>query len=311
MAAFSIHRSPGSVAKISGSTVVTVGNFDGLHLGHQELLKAVVARKKASGAARAAVVSFYPHPAVVLGQAREIPKISALPETVRILTEIGIDQLLLLHFTKDLAALDAATFCSRFFFESLGATEAVLGPDARIGKGREGTVQVIQEIFQKNGGRVSVVPFLEQQAEKLSSRGVRTLISEGDVRRAAQWLGRPFRIIGRVKRGAARGRTIGIPTANLGTGKQVTPKFGVYATRTLVSGREYPSVTNIGVRPTFGAASLAIESHLLDYSGPSFYGQRIEIAFIERLRDEKKFTGIDQLKAQIARDIELARGILC
>lgn len=294
---------------------VTIGNFDGLHLGHQEVISKLVSmvRQAAAGSGgqgTAVVLSFYPHPSVVLGKAPRIPQITPLHQKASILEASGVTRFVLVHFTPTLARLSAGEFLDRYILGALGATHAVLGPDTALGKNREGGKEFIAEHLSRAGVVIDTVEFKAELGERVSSRRIRALIDAGDVGAAGMLLGRPYALEGRVQKGQALGRSIGIPTANLCASDQVMPRNGVYASLVrLPNGVQCPAVTNIGVRPTVSKEDrVGIESHLLGYSG-DLYGQRIEVALVERIRDERKFSGVAELTTQIAADITKAKEI--
>jgi riboflavin kinase/FMN adenylyltransferase len=205
------------------------------------------------------------------------------------------------------ASLSAETFLVEMLVNSLKIDTLVIGADARVGKGGAGTAPIIQEIMQKHGAKVLIQEFEHTEGAKVGSREIRQFISEGKVEAANLLLGRPFAIEGIIQHGAGRGSTIGIPTANINTTRQILPQGGVYATQTLLRGVLCPSITNIGIRPTFGGSQIVVESHLLGYSGGDFYNSRVEVAFLKKIREERKFGSPAELVAQIRVDIDAAR----
>ena len=283
-----------------GSVSVTFGSFDGLHRGHQELINAL-------GTQHRVVLSFYPHPAQALGKVPRIPRISTLRQDLCLLSSLGVHDFVLLQFTKRLAELSAADFIKNILLEGLGASEIVVGPDARFGAEAKGDLDFLKRLSTQLGFKLKTLSFTEVDGAKISSREIRREISAGLMQEAARSLGRCFCYQGRVVRGEGRGRKIGIPTANIGCSDQIVPGRGVYLTQAKFAGGEYLAVTNIGIRPTFNGQHETIEAHLLDYSGLEFYGARIELKFIEKIREEKKFSGIAELVAQIEQDIAYAR----
>ena len=282
------------------SVSVTFGSFDGLHLGHQELIKALSAKNRL-------VLSFYPHPAEALGKVPSIPRISTLRQDLELLSSLEVNQFVLLRFSKQVAELSATDFVKDILLKGLGATEIVVGPDARFGAGAKGDLAFLKKLSDQFGFKLKTVSFAESAGAKISSREIRREIAAGFVQAAAKSLGRAFCYQGRVVRGEGRGRKIGIPTANISCSDQIVPGRGVYLTKAKIFDRDYVAVTNIGVRPTFNGQNETIEAHLLDYSGLEFYGSRIELKFIEKIREEKKFNGIADLVAQIEQDIAYAR----
>ena len=297
--------------QISGPVVATLGNFDGIHLGHQALLKSVIEVQKKlkinSIDAKTALVSFYPHPAIVLGKATKIPALTNISKKIEILSEIGIDYLYLIHFTKKFSEYSAEYFIENILRKMIQVSHLVIGPDARVGRDAEGTADNIKKLGDKYSIETTILPFEEVDGQRMSSRGIRVLIEAGDCAQARLLLGRAFSIKGRVVRGNNRGKSLGFPTANTKVAaSQLIPADGVYATYVKLNDREYRAVTNIGVRPTFANTGRTIETYLIDYNGGDFYSDKIELLFIQRIRDEKPFNDISQLIEQIQADVELA-----
>jgi len=310
-----ILRDPRGWSSGPGPVGVTIGNFDGVHTGHQEVirqLKALVEEAAVDSAApgRVVVISFYPHPGVVLGRAESIPLITPLRLKCSLLSEMGVTDLILLRFTPRLAKLSAAEFLDYYLLKVLRVTHAVLGPDTALGRNREGGREFIEQHLRKAGVIVESVPFREDLGARISSRRIRQLIEQGEVEQAGQLLGRSYTLIGRVIKGDSRGRLLGSPTANIAPGSQIMPGNGVYASVVRVTqGGQFPAVTNIGVRPTFGAHGVSVESHLLGFTG-DLYGQRIEVGLVAKIRDERRFASAAELSAQIKMDISRAKEIL-
>jgi riboflavin kinase/FMN adenylyltransferase len=256
-------------------------------------------------------VTFYPHPNVVLGRTVAQTTLSPLRVKARVLAEHGIEHLVLLHFTKTLARMRAKDFIRAVLWEQLGIQHLVIGPDAHVGVKREGTPDVIVSEFLGAGRTAEVLPFVEVGRERVSSREVRAALEEGVVERAQQLLGRPYEISGRVVRGDGRGKGIGFPTANIAYGRAQLPRFGVYGGLVVVDGTtSHRAVCNIGIRPTFQGQRPAVEAFLPDFQGEDFYGQRVSLKLLSRIRDERRFSGVEELKAQIASDVaEVCRRI--
>lgn len=298
-----------AISKHQAASVVTIGNFDGVHLGHQQLIARVVSRARELGA-RATVVSFYPHPAEVISPRGKVGRLTTTRQKLNILGALGVESLCMVHFTKALSALSAEQFILALLRNRLNATELIIGPDARFGRGREGTPDIVRQLAQKFGCGLAVVPFEEVGNAVISSRRIRGLLDAGEVAQAATLLGRPYTMRTRVRRGQGKGAGLGFPTANATLGAQIVPLNGVYATKSLLAGQWHPSVTNIGVRPSFGGTSLQVETHLINFESRPLYGQALEIAFIERLREEKRFASLDQLSEQIRQDVAKAKLLL-
>ncbi len=300
-------RYPQDIPPSLRAGVITLGNFDGVHLGHEHVLSSV--RAAANGDSRT-VVSFYPHPLQVLRRADDVRSITSLREKRERLGQLGIDLLYLIHFTPQLAQMTAQAFIEKVFVKALGARMLVVGEDAALGRGREGDIPFLQKNLPTYGISLHVVPKLDTSAGRPSSRAIRTLIACGDVKGACALLGRPFSISARVGHGDKRGGAIGFPTMNIAAGRRLLPARGVYACRATIGGTPHPAVANIGTRPTFNGLGERLEVHVLDCDPGPMYGRRVEIAFVDRLRDEQRFASVDELRAQIARDVIQARALL-
>ena len=292
-------------AQLTG-TWLTIGVFDGVHRGHQEIIHQLTAGARANGAP-AVVLTFSPHPASVLA-GRDIKLLTTPEERAEILFGMGVDVVVDLPFTRELAEHSAEDFMAGLQ-QHLGLRQLLIGYDFALGKGRAGNFERLSHIGQDLGYQVSAVSALRHAEQVISSSLIRQDIAAGDVSGAAAKLGRPYAISGPVIPGDGRGRTIGIPTANLDTpADKAVPLNGVYACQALVNGQMQRAVANIGLRPTFtnGEALPRVEAHLLDYTS-DLYGKTISLQFIERLRGEQKFASIEALVAQIHADIEKAR----
>lgn len=288
--------------------VLTIGVFDGVHLGHQALISEVIRQAKDSGAL-SGVVTFAGHPRQVLGKHKELPHLTSLDQRIRLIEGNGVDHVIKLTFTRELASLPATDFI-RQLVKHLILTGLVVGPDFALGKGREGNIEALKAMGEKLGFRVTVVPPRLINGHKVSSTLVRKAMAESDMTRVHDLLGRYFSLEGRVVRGEGRGASLGIPTANLEIAPdQALPADGVYATIACVNDKPVPSITNIGTRPTFGVGRRTVETHLLDFQD-QIYGHQLEIAIIEQIRPEEKFATVDELLIQIKGDIAKARRIL-
>jgi riboflavin kinase/FMN adenylyltransferase len=286
------------------NTVVTVGTFDGVHQGHRALMDTVVKKAKSRGA-RSVVVSFDPHPREILNPDKSgIKLLTTLAERVEILEDLGIDILLVIPFDRDFSLLSSEEFVRDIIYEKIGVSEFVIGYDHHFGKDREGTIDTIRRLGDELGFDAYVVSKQEMGEVTISSTIIRKILAEeGKVEKAAQYLNRPYLLNGIVMHGAERGRDIGFPTANLRPEHEnkVVPKNGVYAVRVRVAGEWFGGMMNIGVRPTFNDQHKALEVHIFDFD-EKIYGQTIQVRFIERIRDEIKFDGIEALKAQLQKD---------
>jgi riboflavin kinase / FMN adenylyltransferase len=295
-----------NAAEIKRPAIVTLGVYDGLHLGHQHIMATVVARARATGYA-ATVLTFSPHPRAVLHPETAPPLLQTFEQKAEGMEILGIDQLIVMEFTRELAALSAEEFTSQVLCDALAAREIYLGKGFAFGRGREGNIDKLMELSARYGFVASEVSEILLRGRRISSTLVRRLIKAGRMNLARRLLGRSYGVEGRVIEGRKLGRELQFPTANLAPQNAVIPADGVYITLALVDGEWRRSVTNIGLRPTFeGLNERMIECHLLDFQG-DLYGRNIRMRFLRRLREEQKFPSLDALKAQIARDSLRAR----
>jgi riboflavin kinase/FMN adenylyltransferase len=285
--------------------VISVGNFDGLHLGHQKILHEVIARARAQQAI-AGVITFNPHPLKVLRPGHAPLLVETLAQRIQGFSAIGLEAALVLHFDRALAARTPEQFVTSALVEGLRTAEVLVGRNFRFGYQNQGDVETLRELGSRFGFSVEIVEPVIIDGEFVSSSAVRTAVSEGRVAHAARLLGRPFSLTGEIVHGAGRGSTVLFPTLNLAPEQELLPKVGVYATETLVEGRLYRSATNVGFRPTFDGTLLAVETHLFEFSRKLSEGP-MEVRFWEHLRDEKKFSGPAELRNQIAADIREIR----
>jgi len=287
------------------STAVTIGNFDGVHRGHQKILHAVTDRARLGGW-MSAVLTFDPHPVRVLRGDNGPYLLSTLDQRLRAFETMGIDATLLLRFDEHLARLTPEEFARSFLCSAMRARAVLVGENFRFGHRQSGDVRHLAEFGREMGFEVQVVPPVTQDGVVVSSTAVRQALREGRVNDAHEMLGRAYAVEGRIAVGTGTGRRFVVPTLNLETPQEMLPKMGVYATKVFIAGRSYHAVTNIGMRPTFEGKRLAIESHLFEFSETLTEGP-MEVRFWQRLRDEQKFSGPEELKAQILRDIETAQ----
>jgi riboflavin kinase / FMN adenylyltransferase len=295
--------------ELTGSHV-TMGSFDGVHLGHARLIRSMVDAAEAAGMT-SLVVTFFPHPSVVLRGRQPALYITTVEEKSELIHRLGVNHVISLPFDRELAAVTASDFLGRMLTR-LRLRCLYIGEDFALGHGREGNRHYLEQRSQSDGFQLQVVPPLSIDGEVVSSTRVREALRSGDVSRAARYLGRPFVIPGKVMRGAGRGRRLGIPTANLAVWEErAYPGSGVYACWAEFEGRRWQAVTNIGFRPTFEQETPhpIIEAHLLDF-GQDLYDQELRLVFLERLRDERRFDGPEALREQISRDIRRARDLL-
>jgi len=290
------------------NTVITIGVFDGVHLGHR-LLISKVKEKAADKGLESAVVTFLHHPRLILGHQSHITFITTIEERVKLLKSLGMDHVVALSFTHELARLNAREYIG-LMIKYLKMRELVVGPDFALGKGREGNIPSLQSLSGVLGFGIEVVPPLLSQGEVISSTAIRGALARGEIGKINKFLGRRFSFSGQVEHGDARGKTLGYPTANLlPEEEQAIPADGVYACYAVLDNTRYKVVLNIGVRPTFRGERHLIEAHIMDFSG-NIYGQELTIELVDRLRDEMKFPGPEELKAQLSKDVELAKVLL-
>jgi riboflavin kinase/FMN adenylyltransferase len=291
-----------------GGTVVTIGNFDGVHLGHREIFRRVVgcARQRQ---ALATVITFEPHPLRLLAPQQAPPRINTPEEKVRLIRASCIDLLLVLPFTRRLAVLSASDFVDTILVGKLGVRHLVIGYDYAFGRNREGDATFLDAAASRHGFTLEVLEPLKTGDEVYSSTRIRQTLQLGDVAGVVKVLGRHFTLDGQVVSGAGRGRRLGFPTANLVTTKELLPRDGVYAVRVRYGRKMYDAVVNLGCRPTFPEAGRTLEIHLLDFSG-NLYDARMRLYFIERLRDELSFPSVAALQVAVQDDIARARAIL-
>ena len=287
-------------------SVVAIGNFDGIHLGHQQVLRFAIARAKESGAVSTAV-TFEPPPLKVLKPEIAPLRISTNQQRMDWFGAVGMESAVVLPFTPELAALSPQEFVDQILVRQLRVGAVVVGDNFRFGHGKAGDVKFLRESGMRDGFEVIVHTPVVYGGQVVSSTLVRKRVADGDVRRAAKLLGRPFALTGEVIRGTGIGKKFTFPTLNLKPDQELLPGRGVYITRTVLDGESgsHRSVTNVGTRPTFNGTGLTVETHLLDYSG-NFEPKRIEVRFWKRLREEKKFANTEELKHQINKDIATA-----
>ncbi len=293
-------------AGIARGTVLTLGVFDGLHLGHQEIMRTVVERARATGTVPTAI-TFDPHPRSVLHPEKAPPLLQTLDQRLSNFEFLGIEQAIVIRFDPDFAGQDAEIFLRDIVFERLQAKEVYLGKGFAFGKERGGNIELLRRMSLELGFVAEEVDEVTLRGQRISSSLIRQLLSEGRVNLARRMLSRPYGVEGQIIRGFQRGRTIGFPTANLKPQNRVIPKFGVYATATLIDGEWRRSITNVGIRPTFeDEQNPSIETFVFDFDG-DLYGDVLRVRFLHRIRDERKFSGIDELKTQIERDTLIAK----
>jgi riboflavin kinase/FMN adenylyltransferase len=291
-----------------GDTILAIGVFDGVHLGHKRLLAELLERARRLNLL-SGVVTFAPHPQRLLSPETELPFLTSLEQKKALLKDEGVKVVIVLPFSRELAQLSAREFVG-LLKDYLGLKELVIGPGFTLGRNREGNVTTLRKLGEDMGFTVTVVPGVRINGEIVSSTAVREALAGGDLEKVHSLLGRPFSLRGEVVHGESRGAKLEYPTANLGIEPaQALPVEGVYATWAYIGGRAHESVTNIGRRPTFGGGKRVVEVYILGYRG-NLYGKELKIDIIERLRGEKRFDSVEALRQQIASDIEQGRAVL-
>ena len=295
-------------AELKGS-FVTIGNFDGVHRGHQYLFQNLVRQARNAGAG-AVVITFDPHPKMVLHpERRPFYLITTLEEKIKLIATQEVDGLLVIPFSQEFSRTTAQEFVCDLLWDKLRIRKILIGHDYTFGRGKEGNEAFLVARGEHLGFAVEVMNAFTSNGDIISSTLVRNAILAGDVKKAAACLGRPYNLVGVVVAGHRRGAGLGFPTANIQPEKVLLPARGVYAALTKLAGRTYRSVLNIGLNPTFADEQLSIEVHLLDFN-EDIYGRTLEVLFWEQLREEVKFNGPAALIAQIERDVARARELL-
>lgn len=286
--------------------VATIGNFDGVHLGHQAVL-GHLAEKAAALGLPTVVILFEPQPREFFQRDKAPPRIHRLRDKLQALRRYSVDRVLLVRFDAKFASLQAADFIERVLVDGLGVRYLVVGDDFRFGQNRQGDFAMLQQAGARHGFDVAGMHTFQIDSARVSSTRVREALQAGDLARVEQLLGRPYRISGAVLHGDKLGRQLGFPTANVALGKHIPPLTGVFAVDVFGLAREpWPGAANLGWRPTVDGRRFSLEVHLLDFSG-DVYGQHLQVDFLKRLRGEEKFASLDELTAQIGRDVTATR----
>lgn len=289
------------------STVLTIGNFDGVHHGHRALLARLTTKARELGLP-ATVLSFEPHPRELFAPDQAPARLTRLREKLELLAECGVDRVHICRFNKALASLTADEFIERILIAGLGVRHLLIGDDFRFGKARGGDFKLLQSVGSERGFGVEAMHTVDLAGERISSSAIRSALLEGDLEHAARLLGRPYVISGRVGHGDKIGRTLGFPTANIQLKRKRLPLTGVFAVTVSGLGEQpLPGAASIGVRPTLAdGLKPVLEVHLLDFDR-SIYGAHVTVNFLHKLRNEEKYASLDALKAQIARDVASVR----
>lgn len=289
--------------------VLTIGNYDGFHLGHQ----AVLTRLREIGAMRglpSALLTFEPMPREFFDPGAAPPRLASFREKAEDAANLGLQRLICARFDRRFAALSPETFVRKLIVDGLGVHYVLVGEDFRFGRGRAGDLETLVELGREHGFETCPLSAVVENGRRVSSTRVRAVLAAGEPGRAARLLGRPYRISGRVRAGARLGRTLGIPTANLRITRKPAPRFGVYAVEAVLDdGRVFPAAANLGVRPTVSGRECLLEVHLLDY-GEDLYGRRLDVRFRHFIRSETRFDDTDALRNQMLADIERVRSLL-
>jgi riboflavin kinase/FMN adenylyltransferase len=306
-------RGSDAIARALRRPVLTVGNFDGLHVGHQAILQTVVQRARALGG-EAVVYTFEPHPRKVLRPERAPGLLTTLEQKLELLEQAGADVVIVEDFSLEFAQTPAEVFIRDVLHARIHPLEVYVGYDFHFGRDREGSMRLLTELGPHLGFSVTIIPEVTLDEGDVNSTRIREVLAAARPEQAAVMLGRPFTVRGRVVRGERRGRSLGFPTANLAPENEVLPAAGVYAGRLRLldegdppRGSDWPVVTNVGVRPTFdGERDIVAEAHLIDFDG-NLYGRRVDLSFTHHLRDERRFLDVEALRKQIAADVAEAR----
>jgi len=289
------------------NTAITIGTFDGLHLGHQKILDNLK-EKAGETSGRNFIVTFDPHPRTIVNRGIEVALLSTIEEKLEIFEKCGIENVLVVEFTKDFSQISYSAFIEKYLVFGIGLNNVVIGYDHKFGKDRSGDEEVLLKYGRKANFGVTVVPPFTIEDEIISSTKIRKTLDDGNVELSNNYLGRPYSLTGKVIPGEKRGRIIGFPTANIEVSNEfkLIPKNGVYLVSCLVDSQQYYGLMNIGVRPTFDKSEqVHLETHILDFS-QDIYGMNFKVDFIRRIRDEQKFDSVDQLIHQINIDKDVA-----
>ncbi len=293
------------IAEQFANPILTIGNYDGLHVGHKKIIDRV--REKALAINGTAVLmTFDPHPLRVIRPDKVVGMITPVYLKKKLIEEAGIDVLFVLPFNDEFRLITPEEFVRRILVETLAIKGLIVGYDFKFGRQGKGTIDDLRTLSGRYGYSFEVQSPITLDGEKVGSNRIRKMIAEGEVEKAGRHLGRPYMIEGLVVPGEARGRSIGFPTVNLQTEFELVPKRGVYITSVRIDGVERPAVTNIGYNPTFDGTRRTIETHILDFSG-DLYGKGAALYFLQRVRDEVKFRSVDELKTRIGADVRMAR----
>lgn len=285
--------------------ILTIGNYDGLHLGHRRIIERIKLKAREQKGT-SMLMTFHPHPLTILKPEKFVGLITPFHVKRRLIEEAGVDVLFIVPFTDEFHLINPELFVDSLLMEKLGIKGLIVGYDFKFGKGGKGNVEYLTSKSTEYGFFFEIQAAITLDGEKVGSNRIRKMIQDGDVRKAAAHLGRPYMIEGTVIKGDGRGRTIGFPTINLKSDFPLIPKRGVYISMVEIDGKKFSAVTNVGYNPTFDGQGLTIETYILDFS-QDLYGREIALYFLNRIRDEVKFSSVDELKGRIWKDVETAR----
>jgi len=303
-----IIRGTKNLARKFKNSAITIGNFDGIHLGHQEIFKKVKQRASELNG-NSMVYTFDPHPLNVLAPHKKVPIITSFSEKMKLIEESKIDIVICEDFTPEYANLSPRQFVEDILLDKIGIKAIFVGHDYAFGKGRQGNISTLKQFGEELDFEVRVVDAIKVDDILVSSTKIRGFVQEGEVKKVARLMGRYYSITGRVGRGKSRGKGMGFPTANLRSVEELFPRPGIYVVHVFYRGRSYHGVVNIGFNPTFKDQTLSVEVFIMDFN-KDIYGEDVRISFVDRLRDEKAFDSPDELVEQIKKDVEKAREIL-
>ncbi len=293
-------------------TAITIGNFDGVHLGHQKILRAAIdfcraqAGTESAAELTPAVLTFYPHPSRVIRPDAAPPLLMTLEQRLAAFEQLRIQAALVLEFTRDLAQLTPEQFVQRYLVETMRAKAVFVGENFRFGHKQSGNVNLLRELGRRFGFETDAISPVVLDGIVVSSTAIREAVREGRVEDACKLLGKPYALAGEIRPGTGMGSKFVVPTLNLVTTQELLPKLGVYATEVILDEKSYHAATNVGIRPTFDGGSVSVESHLLDFNDTRTSGP-LEVRFLKRLRDEQRFPDPEALRQQILRDIQQSR----
>ncbi len=289
--------------------VLAIGNFDGVHIGHQTIFRMLSERaRKKNGTS--IVCTFEPHPLRIIAPERAPRLLTPYKDKVNLIRSYGIDVVICVNFTKEFASIKAEDFAKEVLSKSIGVKEIYIGANYRFGKGRKGSPELLEELGRDLGFKVKVIDDIKLKGVPISSSKIRILIAKGRIEEAKVFLGRNYSVIGIVIEGAKRGKSLlDIPTANIAVFNELLPKDGVYAVRVDLDGKIYGGAANIGYKPTFEDKKFSFEVHIFDFDD-KIVGKNLRVDFIKRIRDEMKFSGAEELKEQMKKDIDLIRQIV-